>query len=274
VHIDRTLPADHAPTRKPSTGMLEEYLEGDYDLAQSFVIGDRRTDVELAQNLGARAIYIGENSVEGAETTTTDWDEIFRHLAFEIRKSSIERRTHETDVRLELALDGVGDAVVGTGLGFLDHMLSQVARHGRLDLRVEATGDLHVDEHHLVEDVALCLGQAVREALGDKRGIERYGFVLCMDDALTHMAVDFSGRSYLVWEGEFRRERIGDLPTELIEHFFRSFSDAAGCNLHVKIEGRNEHHKAESAFKALGKCIRQAARRDGNRDLPSTKGSL
>ncbi len=296
VHIDRHFPRDNAPTRKPGTGMLTDYFSTDYDLAGSYVIGDRLTDVQLAVNLGAKAILFlpalppgTREAVQTADVaglndamrdaialTTDDWDTIYEFLRLPARTATVERNTNETQIRVDLNLDGTGRADMHTGLGFFDHMLDQLAKHSGADLRVRVRGDLHIDEHHTVEDTALALGEAYRRALGDKRGISRYGFLLPMDDALAQVALDFSGRPWLVWNAEFRRERVGDVPTELFSHFFKSFSDAALCNLNVKVEGDNEHHKIEAIFKAFAKAIKGAVRRDINQlgNLPSTKGVL
>lgn len=290
VHIDRSFPHENAPTRKPRTGMLTEYFDTErYDLGRSFVIGDRLTDMELAKNLGARGIWLNTAPQLGAaeldgppETiaaaialTTTDWAEIYRFLRLERRTAEVRRTTKETDITIRLDLDGTGRSVNRTGLGFFDHMLDQLARHSGCDLEVTVNGDLHIDEHHTIEDTALALGEAFHLALGDKRGLERYGFCLPMDDCLAQVSIDFGGRPWLVWEAEFRRERIGEMPTEMFLHFFKSFSDAARCNLNIKAEGANEHHKIEAIFKALAKAIRMAKHRDAdNMRLPSTKGVL
>jgi imidazoleglycerol-phosphate dehydratase/histidinol-phosphatase len=258
-------------------------------LANSFVIGDRLTDVELSKNLGAKGIWINTDPALGADEvnekreslqdyialTTTDWAEIYRFLKLTTRLASIQRTTKETDIRIELNLDGTGKANNHTGLGFFDHMLDQLARHSGCDLTVTVNGDLHIDEHHTIEDTALALGEAFAEALGDKMGIERYGFCLPMDDCLAQVAIDFGGRPWLVWEAEFKREKIGEMPTEMFHHFFKSFSDAAKCNLNIKAEGVNEHHKIEAIFKAFAKAIKMAKKRDvENMQLPSTKGIL
>ena len=278
VFVDRTMPHENAPTRKPGTGMLGKYMTGEYDLANSYVIGDRPTDVQLARNLGSKAIYI-ENpnfpleDTEGETRTVRTWDEIYELLRVPERKVSHKRTTKETDILVELNLDGSGEAEISTGLHFFDHMLEQIARHGSMDLKLVANGDLRVDEHHTVEDVAIALGEAFSKALGDKRGLERYGFCLPMDDCLAQVAIYFGGRNWIVWEAEFRRERVGDVPTEMFFHFFKSFSDKALCNLNIKAEGTIEHHKIEAIFKAFAKAIRMAVRRDGTA-LPSTKGML
>ena len=279
-HIDRSFSHQGLDTRKPGTGMLTAYLAGGYDLAASYVIGDRWTDVLLAENLGARAIWLAdgppEKTSDALVLTTRHWPAVYQHLRFPDRVADVRRTTRETDVRVQLNLDGQGRADLATGLGFFDHMLEQLARHGGLDLTVHVKGDLHVDEHHTVEDTALALGEAFDRALGDKRGVERYGFLLPMDDALAQVAVDFSGRNWLVWEADFRRERIGDVPTELFFHFFKSFADAARCNLNIRVTGDNEHHKIEAVFKAWARAVRRAVARDfRNPDqLPSTKGTL
>ncbi len=289
VHIDRSFPADMAPTRKPRTGLLTEYIEGDYDLTSSFVLGDRLTDMELAKNLGAKGIYISQETGLGDEElstkkqdleqtialTTQSWEAIYGFLKLPARKATIQRTTKETDIQIELNLDGTGQAKNETGLGFFDHMLDQLARHSGCDLTVKVKGDLHIDEHHTIEDTALALGSAYREALGDKMGIERYGFCLPMDDCLAQVALDFGGRPWLMWEAEFKREKIGDMPTEMFYHFFKSFSDTALANLNIKAEGTNEHHKIEAIFKAFAKSIKIAIKRDiQNMRLPSTKGIL
>jgi imidazoleglycerol-phosphate dehydratase/histidinol-phosphatase len=293
VHIDRHFPRDNAPTRKPGIGMLTEYFTGEYDLANSYVIGDRLTDVQLAVNLGAKAIlFLPPNGLPTVQTadvpgltddmqavialTTDDWDQIYEFLRLPARQATVERNTKETQISVVLNLDGTGRADIHTGLGFFDHMLDQVAKHSGADLTIRVQGDLHIDEHHTIEDTALALGEAYRRALGNKRGISRYGFLLPMDEALAQVAIDFSGRPWLVWDAEFRREKIGDMPTEMFFHFFKSFSDTALCNLNVKIEGDNEHHKIEAIFKAFAKAIKMAVRRDLNEadNLPSTKGVL
>ncbi|MES2761871.1 MAG: bifunctional histidinol-phosphatase/imidazoleglycerol-phosphate dehydratase HisB [Bacteroidota bacterium] len=278
--IDRTFEKDNLPTRKPNTGMLTQYLNGDYNLANSYVIGDRITDVKLAKNLGSRSIFIKNYDKEtGYENDiskiVSNWEEIYGFLKLPERKIIQVRQTKETDISIELNLDGTGQSTISTGLAFFDHMLEQIARHGNVDLNIKTKGDLHIDEHHTIEDTAITLGEAFLKALGDKRGIERYGFTLPMDDCLAQVALDFGGRSWIVWEAEFKREKIGDMPTELFYHFFKSFSDAAKCNLNIKVEGQNEHHKIESIFKAFAKAIKQAAKRDSNNmSLPSTKGVL
>lgn len=280
IHIDRSFAHEGLPTRKPGTAMLTEYLDGRFDLSNSFVIGDRITDVQLAKNLGAQAILI-QNIDEPAgyegdiALISSHWEQIAAFLQRPPRSVVHRRRTRETDIQIDLNLDGSGRSDIQTGLGFFDHMLDQLARHGGLDLRIRAVGDLHIDEHHTVEDTALALGEALALALGDKRGLARYGFLLPMDDALAQVAVDLGGRPWLVWQAEFRRERIGDVPTELFFHFFKSFSDAARCNLNIQGKGDNEHHKIEAIFKAFARALRMALQRDPDRnELPTTKGIL
>jgi imidazoleglycerol-phosphate dehydratase/histidinol-phosphatase len=265
--------------------MLTAYLKGDYNLEESFVIGDRITDVELALNLGCKAILLTpldlkpELEEKGllpvCNLITSNWDDIYAYLASTVRTSSIERITKETSIRITLNLDGTGKSAISTGLGFFDHMLEQISRHSGCDLSVQVKGDLHVDEHHTIEDTAIALGEAFHKAMGNKKGMERYGFVLPMDDCLATVAIDFGGRPWLVWEAEFKREKIGELPTEMFYHFWKSFSDGARCNLNIKAEGTNEHHKIEAVFKAVARAIRMAIRRDiYNNELPSTKGVL
>ena len=286
-HIDRTFPHDNAPTRKPGTALLTAYFDtAAYDLAQSFVIGDRINDVKLAQNLGARAIWFRNDDTLGAAEAhqidgavvaleTTDWKTIYEFLKLGERVGEHHRKTNETDIYIKVNLDGKGKADIATGLPFFDHMLDQLARHGNIDLTVRAKGDLHVDEHHTIEDTGIALGELMASTLGDKRGIERYAFTLPMDDCLAQVAIDFGGRSWLVWDAEFKREKIGDMPTEMFFHFFKSFADAAKCNLNIKAEGENEHHKIEAIFKAFAKSIKKAVRRDAEHmELPSTKGVL
>ncbi len=275
IHVDPTLPDEQADTRKPNVGMLGEYFGPDYDLAKSFVIGDRPSDVALARNLGSRAIRLAEDSDPEADFTTASWNDVVIYLRGYARTSRVERVTSETDVRLLLALDGSGKADLATGLGFLDHMIQQIVRQAQWDLELSVSGDLNVDEHHTIEDTAIALGTAVREALGDKVGIARYGSVTPMDESLAHVALDLSGRSWLEWDVRFKRERIGDVPTEMFSHFFRSFCDAARCTLHVSSNGENEHHVIEAVFKGVGRCFRQATRIGDDRGvLPSTKGML
>lgn len=285
VHIDRHFPEDNSPERKPGIGMLGKYFNGEYDLANSYVIGDRLTDVQLAVNLGSKAIFIGQEDqvqeIEDAQKNaihlvTTDWDAIYERLKLHDRIAAVERNTKETQIKIVLNLDGTGKSAIHTGLGFFDHMLDQVAKHGGVDLEISVKGDLHIDEHHTIEDTGLALGEAFRKALGDKRGVARYGFLLPMDEALAQVAVDFSGRPWLVWEAEFKREKVGDMPTEMFHHFFKSFSDTSLTNLNIKVEGDNEHHKIESIFKGFAKAIKMAVKRDLSalHILPSTKGVL
>lgn len=276
VHIDKSFDHENKDTRKPGIGMLKQYFSEDYDLASSFVIGDRITDVAMAKNLGARAIFYGEKPHEDAALTTQDWDEIYAFLKLPERKTQVKRQTKETDIDIVLNLDGKGKTNIQTGLGFFDHMLDQLGKHSGADLTISVKGDLHIDEHHTIEDTGLALGEAYAKAIGDKRGIMRYGFLLPMDDALAQVGIDFGGRPWLVWEADFKREMVGDMPTEMFYHFFKSFSDAAKCNLNIKVEGDNEHHKIEAIFKAFAKAIMMAVKRDIGKldDLPSTKGLL
>jgi len=276
VLIDRSFASENKDTRKPGTGLLTSYMQGAYDLKNSFVIGDRPSDVLLAVNLGAQAIYFNSLPHENAAFHSTDWDEIFAFLEMPPRKASLARKTNETDIKIKINLDGAGIAHISTGLGFFDHMLDQLARHGNIDLDIAVKADIHVDEHHCIEDTALALGEAFHQALGDKKGIGRYGFLLPMDDSLAQVAIDFGGRPWLVWEATFKREKIGEMPTEMFYHFFKSFSDAAKCNLNIKVEGNNEHHKIEAIFKAFAKAIKVAVQRNKNElnKLPSTKGTL
>lgn len=283
IFIDRSFSHENKPTRKPGTAMLTEFFNGDYDLAGSFVIGDRVTDVQLAKNLGASAILLNDGGLqkkvdelnlrETCRLTTMSWKEVYNFLRHPERKATFRRTTKETDILVEVNLDGKGESSVSTGLGFFDHMLDQLSRHGLVDLKIEVKGDLHIDEHHTIEDTALALGETFLKALGNKRGIERYGFCLPMDDCLAQVAIDFGGRPWIVWEAEFKREKIGEMPTEMFFHFFKSFSDAAKCNLNVKAEGTNEHHKIEAIFKAFAKAVKIAVKREGDQ-LPSTKGVL
>ena len=284
VFIDRSFPEDNAPTRKPRTGMLGKYLNNpEYDLAGSFVIGDRYTDVELAKNLGCKAIYLQDDKSalvdKGLEDycalATRDWDKIAEFLFAGERVAEVRRTTKETDIYIKVDLDGSGKCAISTGLGFFDHMLEQIGKHGSLDLTIQVKGDLEVDEHHTIEDTALALGECLSKALGDKRGIERYGYCLPMDDCLCQVALDFGGRPWLVWDAEFKREKIGEMPTEMFLHFFKSLSDAAKMNLNIKAEGQNEHHKIEGIFKALARAIKMAVKRDiYHYEVPSSKGSL
>lgn len=271
VLIDRSFPEENAPTRKPRTGMLNAYIYGDYDLANSFVIGDRATDIELAKNLNAKGIFIGDENQE-AKLCTTSWEEIYNYLKAIPRKATVQRTTKETDITVGVNLDGSGLAKLNTGIGFFDHMLEQIAKHGNLDLEVIVNGDLEIDEHHTIEDTAITLGEALLKALGTKKGIERYGFLLPMDDCLAQVAIDFGGRPWLVWEADFKREKVGEMPTEMFMHFFKSFSDAAKCNLNIKAEGENEHHKIEAIFKAFAKAIKMAVKKTESNSIPSTKG--
>src|SRR5688572_23714091 len=290
VLIDRTLASENAHTRKPNTGMVEPYLNNDqFDIANSYVIGDRITDVQLAKNLGCKAIWLNNDPALGAAEIsdkaqqlksvvaleTTEWKDIYQFLKSGLRQVVHERNTHETQIKIELNIDGSGRSNIITGLGFFDHMLDQIARHGRMDLTIRANGDLHIDEHHTIEDTGIALGEAFAKALADKRGMARYGFALPMDDAEAKVLIDFGGRSWIVWNADFTRERIGEMPTEMFFHFFKSFSDAAKCNLHIECTGNNEHHKIEAIFKAFAKALKMAVRKDPlNEYLPSTKGIL
>ena len=285
ILIDRSFPEDNSPNRKPRTGMLGKYLSGGYDLENSYVIGDRPTDMELAYNLGAKGIWLHEAGDTDEELLarmpqrpvliTSDWDQISEFLFAGERMTEIHRVTKETDVYIRLNLDGTGDTHIATGLGFFDHMLEQIGKHAGMDLTIQVKGDLQVDEHHTIEDTALALGEALRKALGDKRGIERYGYTLPMDDCLCSVVLDFGGRPWLVWNVDFKRERVGDVPTEMFLHFFKSLSDAARMNLNIKAEGQNEHHKIEGIFKALARSLKMAVRRDiYHYNLPSTKGLI
>jgi imidazoleglycerol-phosphate dehydratase/histidinol-phosphatase len=280
VCIDKTFEYENKPTRKPNTGMLTKYLSGSYDLENSFVIGDRLTDVKLANNLGSNSILIKNyDKTEGWENEITavveNWEEIYNFLKLPERKASHTRNTNETKISIELNLDGKGESSISTGIPFFDHMLEQIAKHGSIDLIINAKGDLHIDEHHTIEDIGIALGETFLKALKDKKGIERYGFLLPMDDCLAQVAIDFGGRNWIVWDAEFKREKIGEMPTEMFFHFFKSFSDAAKCNLNIKAEGQNEHHKIEAIFKGFAKAIKIAVKRDANNmNLPSTKGVL
>jgi imidazoleglycerol-phosphate dehydratase/histidinol-phosphatase len=287
VLIDKSLPQDNAPTRKPRTGMLTSYLGNpEYDLSKSYVIGDRLTDMELAKNIGCKGLFLandphlGEGELETKASlpivlNTTSWKEIYSFLKLDQRQVSYERKTKETAIHLELNIDGTGKSEITTGIVFFDHMLDQLARHGGMDIRLSVKGDLEVDEHHTIEDTAIALGEAFSQALSNKLGMERYGFCLPMDDCLAQVAIDFGGRSWLVWETEFKREMIGKMPTEMFFHFFKSFSDGAKANIYIKAEGTNEHHKIEAIFKAFAKAIKVAVKRDPEKMiLPSTKGSL
>ncbi|WP_233899018.1 bifunctional histidinol-phosphatase/imidazoleglycerol-phosphate dehydratase HisB [Tenacibaculum piscium] len=287
--IDITFAKDNQPTRKPNTGLLTKFFSEEYDLVNSFVIGDRLTDVELAKNLGAKGIYINDETFLGTDEITvkrsalddfialesSDWNAIYEFLKLEERTSAIVRNTNETKIDIKLNLDGTGKSKISTGIDFFDHMLDQIARHGQMDLDIQVKGDLEVDEHHTIEDTAIALGEVFNTALGNKLGIERYGFCLPMDDCLAQVAIDFGGRNWLVWEADFKREMIGKMPTEMFFHFFKSFTDGAKCNLNIKAEGDNEHHKIEAIFKTFAKAIKVAVKRDSSKMiLPSTKGML
>ncbi|MCT3674034.1 bifunctional histidinol-phosphatase/imidazoleglycerol-phosphate dehydratase HisB [Elizabethkingia anophelis] len=289
VLIDKTFPSENAPTRKPNTGLLTRYINNpEYDLQNSYVIGDRITDVKLAKNLDSKGIFIANDENLGAEEIskeesleqyialkTTSWKAIYEFLKLKSRTASVERNTNETKIKINLNLDGTGKSNIQTGLGFFDHMLDQIARHGQMDLDIIVSGDLEVDEHHTIEDTAIALGEVFSTALGNKLGIERYGFTLPMDDCLAQVAIDFGGRNWLVWDADFKREKIGEMPTEMFYHFFKSFTDGARANLNIKAEGQNEHHKIEAIFKAFAKAIKSAVKRDPEKMiLPSTKGML
>ncbi|MDQ8750153.1 bifunctional imidazole glycerol-phosphate dehydratase/histidinol phosphatase [Elizabethkingia miricola] len=289
VLIDKTFPSENAPTRKPNTGLLTHYINNpEYDLQNSYVIGDRITDVKLAKNLDSKGIFIANDENLGAEEIskeesleqyialkTTSWKAIYEFLKLESRTASVERNTNETKIKIKLNLDGTGKSNIQTGLGFFDHMLDQIARHGQMDLDIKVSGDLEVDEHHTIEDTAIALGEVFSTALGNKLGIERYGFTLPMDDCLAQVAIDFGGRNWLVWDADFKREKIGEMPTEMFYHFFKSFTDGARANLNIKAEGQNEHHKIEAIFKAFAKAIKSAVKRDQEKMIfPSTKGML
>lgn len=274
VFIDRSLPSDNAPTRKPGTAMLTKYLAKGVDMENSFVIGDRPTDAELAKNLGCRAIILCEKPDQYASLCTTDWNEIYRFLTGLDRKATEEYITGETRIKVTVNLDGTGKSNIQTGIGFFNHMLDHLARHGGIDLTVEASGDLETDEHHTVEDTAIALGRAISRALGKRKGIGRFGFTLPMDDALATASVDFGGRPWLVWKVKFKREKIGEMPAEMFYHFFKTLSDNAGCNIHISAGGENEHHKAEAVFKAFAKSLGMAVKQTGSGIIPSTKGVL
>lgn len=290
VLIDKTFPEDNVPTRKPGTGMFTKYLNNpEYDISNSYVIGDRITDVQLAKNLGCKAIWLNNHpGLGGAEVEddmetlretvaleTSSWKDIYEFLKLGLRQIVHDRNTNETQIHVALNLDGSGKGDIHTGLGFFDHMLEQIARHGKIDLTIQAKGDLHIDEHHTIEDTGIALGEAFAKALADKRGMERYGFALPMDEAEAKVLIDFGGRNWLVWNAKFTREKIGEMPTEMFSHFFKSFSDAARCNLNIECHGDNEHHKIEAIFKAFAKAIRMAIKRDPfSNYLPSTKGIL
>ncbi|MDE3249220.1 MAG: bifunctional histidinol-phosphatase/imidazoleglycerol-phosphate dehydratase HisB [Bacteroidota bacterium] len=292
VHIDRSFPKDNLPTRKPGIGMLTQYLDNDqYDIANSYVIGDRITDIQLAKNLGCKGIWLNNDPSLGAgeiadkaaalrndgtiALESIHWSEIYQFLRNGLRIVEHERNTNETKIAVRVNMDGEGKATISTGLGFFDHMLEQIARHGKIDLSIVTKGDLHIDEHHTIEDTGIALGEAFAKALADKRGMERYGFVLPMDEADAKVLIDFGGRNWLVWNASFRREKVGEMPTEMFYHFFKSFSDAARCNLNIECHGDNEHHKIEAIFKAFAKAIRMAIKKDPfSNYLPSTKGVL
>jgi imidazoleglycerol-phosphate dehydratase/histidinol-phosphatase len=289
VFLDRTFPKDNADTRKPGTGLLTDYFSEEYDLENSYVIGDRLTDMELAKNLGSKGIFINDNTNLGTGEITVkrdeldaiialesnDWEQIYGFLKVKARTAKIHRRTNETDIKIQLNLDGTGKSNINPGLAFFNHMLDQLARHGQMDLDIQVKGDLEVDEHHTIEDAAIALGEVFHSALGNKLGIERYGFCLPMDDCLAQVVLDFGGRNWLVWEADFKREMVGDMPTEMFHHFFKSFTDGAKANLNIKAEGKNEHHKIEAIFKAFAKSIKMAVKQDVEKMvLPSTKGIL
>ena len=274
ILIDKSFPEENSPNRKPRTGLLNKYIYGDYDLKGSYVIGDRITDMELAHNLGAKGIFIGDKCELETVLTTTSWQEIYNYLKGRGRKAKKTRATKETAIEIEINIDGSSRSNIDTGLGFFDHMLEQISKHSCIDLSIKVKGDLGVDEHHTIEDVAISLGEAFAEALGNKKAIERYGFLLPMDDCLAQVAIDFGGRSWLVWDVSFSRERIGDMPTEMFMHFFRSFGDGAKCNINIKAEGENEHHKIESIFKAFAKAIKMATSKTSDYSIPSTKGII
>jgi imidazoleglycerol-phosphate dehydratase/histidinol-phosphatase len=278
VHIDKSFENENLPTRKPGIGLLKQYFTEEYDLANSYVIGDRLTDVKLAENLGSKAILFSDQlsvTSDQCKLTTTSWSAIYSLLRFPDRVAEIHRKTNETDIYIKLNLDGSGKCELNTGLGFYDHMLEQLGKHSGADLTVKVKGDLYIDEHHTIEDTAIAIGEAYLKAIGNKKGIERYGYLLPMDDCLAQAAIDFSGRPWLVWEADFKREKVGEMPTEMFYHFWKSFSDAAKCNLNIKAEGTNEHHKIEAIFKAVAKSIKMAVKRDiNNNQIPSTKGVL
>lgn len=274
VFIDRSFPEDKAPTRKPGTAMLINYLATGVDLKSSYVIGDRPTDIELAKNLGCNAILFNTKKIADAVLTTNDWHEIYRYLKSKPRIATVERKTKETEILLTINLDGEGKSNINTGIKFFDHMLDQISRHGNFDLAIKAIGDEGIEGHHLIEDLAICLGEAFREALGSKKGIERYSFVLPMDDCLAQVAVDLGGRPWLVWQAEFTNQKIGEMPAEMFFHFFKSFSDNAKCNLNISAHGTNEHHKIEAIFKAFARALKTAVKQTDNYLLPTTKGKL
>jgi len=273
IIVDKSFAHENLPSRKPGTALLTHYLKGNYDLANSYVIGDRLTDVQLAQNLGSKSIYMGTEATK-ADLVTQNWNAIYKFLKAVPRTGTVIRKTNETNIEVTVNLNGSGKSNINTGLGFFDHMLDQLSRHGNIDLDIKVAGDLEIDEHHTIEDTALALGDAFLKALGSKKGIERYGFLLPMDDCLAQVAIDFGGRPWLVWDAEFKREKIGEMPTEMFLHFFKSFSDNAKCNLNIKAEGTNEHHKIECIFKAFAKAIKIAVQQTDNYNIPSTKGTL
>jgi imidazoleglycerol-phosphate dehydratase/histidinol-phosphatase len=277
IHIDKSFQHENLPTRKPGTALLKEYFDTtEYDLANSYVIGDRETDIQLAQNLGCKSIFIASEPSVNSTFSVSSWNEIYNLLKMPARVAEVTRNTNETKIGVSLNLDGTGKCQIETGIGFFDHMLDQLGRHGSIDLDVKVKGDLHIDEHHTIEDTALALGEAFLKALGDKKGMMRYGFLLPMDDVLAQVAIDFGGRPWLVWDADFTREKIGEMPTEMFFHFFKSFTDTAKCNLNIKAEGSNEHHKIESIFKGFAKAIKMALKREPSEMsiLPTTKGVL
>lgn len=274
VLIDKSFPEEGLPTRKPGTALLTNYLNGSYDLANSYVIGDRSSDVVLAKNMGAKSIYLGPAGVTDADFVANNWEDIYGFLKARPRTATVSRKTNETEIAVSVNLDGSGKSSIATGLGFFNHMLEQIARHANINLRVYVKGDLEIDEHHTIEDTAIALGEAFLKALGSKKSIERYGFLLPMDDCLAQVAIDFGGRPWLVWKAKFKREKVGEMPTEMFMHFFKSFSDSAKCNLNIKAKGDNEHHKIESIFKAFAKAIKMAVQQTGSYSIPSTKGIL
>lgn len=274
IFIDSSLPEDNAPTRKPGTAMLVKYLAQGIDMSNSYVIGDRMTDIELAGNLGCQAIFFSRIWSDDALLSTSDWNKIYRFLVSKPRIASVSRKTKETDINLRIDLDGTGISDISTGISFFDHMLDQIARHGSFDLSIKASGDEGVDGHHLIEDLAICLGEAFRNALGSKKGIERYSFLLPMDDCLAEVAMDLGGRPWLIWDVVFTSDRTGDMPSEMFGHFFKSFSDNAKCNLSIKAKGSNDHHKIEAIFKAFARSMKSAVKLTENFNMPSTKGTL
>lgn len=274
VLIDKSFEEENSPNRKPRTGMLSKYIYGNYDMKNSFVIGDRNSDIELANNLGAKGVFMGKHENKKAVITTTFWEDVYTFLKGQDRVANVTRETKETNIAVCLNLDGSGQSSIATGIGFFDHMLEQISRHANIDLNIAVAGDLEIDEHHTIEDVGLCLGSAFIKALGQKKGIERYGFLLPMDDCLAQVAIDFGGRPCFIWNCDFKREKIGAMPTEMFSHFFKSFSDASLSNLNIKAEGKNEHHKIESIFKAFAKAIKMAVSKNEDYQIPSTKGIL